>query len=130
MKKRIIMTLTFLLLSCNTQAGSNELVLKYSDFGPQVIAYEIIEMAWWQWNEHGDSRPTNHDIRVVVYKSIDLKEIMRRYPVVESKQQDYRYVTYQDAIQFLNDKVQENTVPAVTERLKNTLNLLDEKFGE
>jgi len=32
-------------------------LLDYNDFGPQIIAQEVISMEWWQWQDHGDSDP-------------------------------------------------------------------------
>lgn len=130
MKNLITLMLALILVSCTNQKRVNEVVLEYQDFGPQVIAYEIIGMEWWQWNEHGDSRPTQYDIRVVVYMNTSLEEIERRYPIIENEKQDFRYLEYQEAIEYLNNKIEENAVPSVTERLKTTLNKLYIVFGE
>lgn len=130
MKNLIALVLVLILVSCANQKRVNEVVLEYQDFGPQVIAYEIIGMEWWQWNEHGDSRPTQYDIRVVVYMNTSLEEIERRYPIIENEKQDFRYLEYQEAIEYLNNKIEEDAIPSVTERLKITLNKLYVVFGE
>ncbi len=130
MSRILALALTFSLLSCANQKNINEIVLDYSDFGPQVIAYEIIGMEWWQWNDHGNSRPTEYDIRVVVYKNINAEEIKKRYPVIIEKKQDYRYLKYQDAIKYLNSKIEEDAMPSVTTLLRNTLKKLNMVFDE
>jgi hypothetical protein len=42
-------------------------VVPYEAFGPQAIAYKLIGMEWWQWDNHGDSRPRKYPIKVVIY---------------------------------------------------------------
>jgi hypothetical protein len=81
---------------------SDTLVLRYQDFGPQGMSYELIGMEWYQWNSQGPDDPdARDDVRVVVYRSIALDEVKRKYPVVEEKQ-DYRYLEYRAAIDLLN----------------------------
>jgi hypothetical protein len=89
MSRLLVIAFAFSLLSCANQKITNEIVLEYRNFGPQVIAYEIIGMEWWQWNEHGDSRPAEYDIRVVVYRNASTEEIEKKYPIVENKKQDF-----------------------------------------
>ena len=77
-------------------------VLKYEDFGTPVWSSELLGRAWWQWYPTYEDREAKFDIKVVVYtQNEDLEKIKKQYPVIEEKNQDYRYVTYADAIQYL-----------------------------
>ena len=88
--------------------GRRTIVLPYSDFGPQVIAYEFIGYEWYQWNSHGNSNPhTKYNVKVIVYKNITLKEVQELYPVNKDKKQDYRYVEYKEALKYLDRNIKE-----------------------
>ena len=120
---KVWIQLTFLLLftACTTTpATSSVTILDYDDFGPQVVAHEVIGMQWWQWQSHGDARPRKYDIKVVVYKDLPLATIKKNYPVIPAKQQDYRYLQYDKAIQYLNELIKEDAIPALTTKLKST----------
>jgi len=130
MKKRLVLSIILLLTSCVTSTPrSNSLILEYSDFGPQVIASKIIGMEWWQWNNHGESRPRDYNIKVVVYNDVSLKDIEEKYPINANKDIDYRYVAYRDAIAYLDEKIKENVMQVVTEELKDTKNKIVLEFG-
>lgn len=105
-------------------------VLQYDDFGPQAAAWELIGMEWWQWDSHGDSDPnTKYDIRVIIYRGISLANIKRLYPVIEEKKQDFRYLKYSKAIDYLNDNIKENIIPDVTSTLQKTKHKIVLKLG-
>src|SRR6267378_3720349 len=114
-QKQILLSLTFIgssiLLSCAGPQKSNvaeiqkpktnTIVLSYDDFGPQVMSYELIGKEWYQWNSQGPDDPNaRDDIKVVVYRNVSVDEVRRKYPVIE-KQQDYRYLEYQPALDLL-----------------------------
>ncbi|MFX0202760.1 MAG: hypothetical protein ACFFCW_42190 [Candidatus Hodarchaeota archaeon] len=83
--------------------GRRTIVLSYSDFGPQILAHELVGYEWYQWDSHGDSDPhTKYNVRVIVYKNIALKEVKKLYPVNKDKKQDYRYVEYNEALKYFN----------------------------
>ncbi len=108
------------MVACGSKPATT-LVLDYEDFGPQVAAHELIGMAWWQWDPHGDPAPAQpNPIRVVVYRDVPLAEVQRSFPVVEATKQDFRYVSYEDATAYLDRTIRENVVPEVTERLEKT----------
>jgi hypothetical protein len=104
-------------------------VFRYADFGPQVIAYELIGFNWYQWDCSGcgDLRK-QHDIRIVVYRNINLSKVKELYPIVIGET-DYRYVEYNESVNFLNGKIVELTNSLKDDRensdlylsLKNTL---------
>ena len=93
-----------LLTSCVTKDEShpNAIVLSYSELGPQVLVYELIGYEWYQWNNHGDSDPnTMDDVKVVIYRNIPLEKVKEIYPVIKGKQ-DYRYLDYETAVDYIN----------------------------
>ena len=95
-----------LFAGCTAHRGAhaNTLVLSYDELGPQVAAHELIGYEWYQWNSHGDPDPKKFDdVKVVVYRNISLEEVKGMYPVVVGKQ-DYRYLNYEAAINYLNEK--------------------------
>jgi len=93
-----------LLAGCAARRGAHAhtVVLSYHEFGPQAAAHGLIGYEWYQWNSHGDSDPAkDDDVRVVVYRGIPLDEVKEMYPVVAGEQ-DYRYLGYEAAIDYLN----------------------------
>ena len=108
------------------ESTQNIIVLDYDDFGPQAAAHRIIGMQWWQWQQHGDSNPSKeYDIKVVVYFSISLNEIKQRYTVSSKKSLDYRYLTLDNALQYLDEEISADIVPEVTIKLKKTKKRLE-----
>lgn len=102
------------------------LVFKYSDFGPPVIATELLGVDWWQWQSHGDSRPKDYDIKVIVYDG-DLSEVKSRYPVSPDEGKDFRYIDISSALKYLDDNIRENILESVTKSLIYTrLRIIDE----
>jgi len=78
------------------------IVLKYEDFGSDVESSKLLGRAWWQWYPTYEDREAKFDIKVVVYtQNEELEKIKKQYPVIEEKNQDYRYVSYANAMQFL-----------------------------
>lgn len=98
----------FLLTASWVEAGSQTIILKYTDFGPQVLAWKTIGMEWWQWNNHGDSDPRSRcNIHVVVYRGISLEKVKRMYPVRKEINQDFRYLEYSKAMAYLDRTIKE-----------------------
>lgn len=109
------------------------IVLNYSDFGPQVMSWEIIGFDWWQWVgclclEPGDMN--EYDVKVVVYRDILLRQVEKIYPALENEGQDFRYLPYTKAIRYLNEKIQENFSAEMTQRLQETKSIIEKKFGK
>lgn len=90
-----------LLIFSSAIGWTSELILPYSAFGPQVAAYELIGMEWWQWDPHGDGSDRDYPIKVVVFWDQTLVKTMKKHPVDEAKQQDFRYVKYSKAIEHM-----------------------------
>jgi len=123
MKKIVFLFCVIVITSCNivkSEPPISPMVLEYKDFGPPVIANNLIGMDWWQWQRHGDSRPSTYDIKVVVYKNTSLEYVKKNYPVVPKEEKDYRYVQYSEAIKYLDEHININLIVIVTSRLKNT----------
>lgn len=115
-------------MSCAGQQETEALVLEYDSFGPPVVAQEVIGMDWWQWLDHGDSRPRKYPIKVVIYSGISLAEVKSRYPVKPELEQDYRYLEYSRAIQYLDRLISENALESLTTQLAKTKNEIESSF--
>jgi hypothetical protein len=120
----------FILCGCATQTTPKTLVLQYEDFGPPSAAYEYIGMDWWQWQSHGDSRPRHYDIKVLVYRDVDLHEVAQRFPTEPDREIDYRYISFADAISYLDRMIEENTIDSLTLRLKETRRRITDTLGD
>ena len=101
------------------------LVLPYHELGPQVAVHGLIGYEWYQWNSHGDSDPNkDDDVKVVVYRNIPLEKVKEMYPVIVGKQ-DYRYLDYEAAINYLN----KNESEPYLEHLQKTKKKIVEHLG-
>ena len=127
MRTCFLIVIVLSMIGCSP--AQTTLVLDYSDFGPQATAYELIGYEWWQWERHGDSRPRHYAIKVVVYRDILLSEVRKAYPVVKEKEQDYRYVSHDEAIAYLDNQIEEDILPELTQTLHKTKSTIIEKLG-
>jgi hypothetical protein len=85
---------TTLLAGCSHRPPAKSLVLDYDDLGPHAATHSYIGDAWYQWNNHGSSRPNDRDaVFVVIYEGMGLSEVKRRYTVDERRNLDCRYLT-------------------------------------
>jgi hypothetical protein len=114
---------------------NNILILDYSDFGVQAMAYDLLGYQWYQWDSHGVPDPkTKYTIKVIVYKNIRLDEVRQVYPVSKDIKQDYRYVGYSTALKYLNEKIieiKEVTDPGgdnLFDKMKTTLQNTKDKI--
>lgn len=119
-----------LFCGCSSSQHMDIAVLNYKDFGPQVIASEVIGMEWWQWQLHGGSRPKDYTIRVVVYRDLPLEEVEKIFPVVPEQEQDYRYVQYDAALHYLDEKIGGNIIGGTTARLQETRKKIIAQLGK
>lgn len=90
--------------TCSPCAGT--VVLSFEDFGPPSSSYLLLGREWNQWKGEGHQLPDDVDVKVVVYRGVELEEVKKRYPVVPGKS-DYRHVEYSRAIQFLDESIGE-----------------------
>jgi len=131
MIRKLLVSILLFVTGCVSTGSTNSswLLMDYTDFGPQVIAQEIIGMEWWQWQDYGDSVDQSYAIKVVVYNDIAGEIARREFPVNPEKNLDYRYVEYEKALKYLDEKIDENVVESVTERLKDTREVLLRHFN-
>jgi hypothetical protein len=81
-------------------------IFDYDDFGPQVLAYETIGSQWYQWNSTGGSDPNDIDtIKVVIYWDEPLDVIKDKYPVEPRRKKDYRYLSYESAMKYIDSTI-------------------------
>jgi len=99
-----IITACFLTLGASA-VHAGETILPYSAFGPQAAAYELIGMEWWQWDTHGDGTDPDYPIKVVVFWDQTREETTKRHPVDEAKLQDFRYVEYTKAVEYMENTI-------------------------
>jgi hypothetical protein len=111
------------------QPRANTLSLNYAAFGPQAIAYEIIGNRWWQWQETaGETPPEDFDIKVIVYRGASSQELLEKFPVIEEKRIDSRYLKYEDAVAYLDRHIAKNESAALTATLEQTRARLTRHF--
>ena len=80
-------------------------VTNYRDFGPPQLASKLIGNKWWQWPDPDNHKPVSYDVKVVVYRDIPLAQVKASFPVTPSKKQDYRYVAYEDAVEYFDTTI-------------------------
>jgi hypothetical protein len=122
--------LLLFLMACDAQVADKTLVLQYDDFGSPSAVHELLGMDWWQWQEHGDSRPRRYDIKVVVYRDLDLQQVRQAFPTNPSGELDYRYVDFVDAVHYLERMIAQNTIEPLTQRLTKTRLRIIDALGE
>jgi len=131
MKKVVLLILFYIgMVGCISDSDKT-MVLNYDEFGPQVSSYETIGMNWWQWQHQANPDPAYHyAIKVVVYRDILLQQVMETYPIVQGKEQDYRYLSYVQALSYLNKEIQANILPELTTKLHKTKSKIISKLGK
>jgi hypothetical protein len=92
------------------------------------MASQLIGNEWWQWQNHGDSIPRKYDIKVVVFKNTNLEFIRSRFPVNSAQENDYRYLDYSVALDYLESGIVENVIPSLTEKLQSTREIIESHF--
>ena len=81
--------------------------MPYSDFGPPSSSYELLGSEWYQWNSQGPDDPNGRDdVKVVIYRNVDLPTVKRTYPIFKGKS-DYRYIEYREVMDFLEKRMEE-----------------------
>ena len=110
-----------MLVLFSSSALSEVLLLNYSDFGPQVAAYRLLGPEWWQWESHGDPDPKKkYDINVVVFHEELEEEVKKRFSIVPLDEIDYRWISLDEALQYLNEEISEDILGVTTARLVAT----------
>ncbi|MDP2572608.1 hypothetical protein Q8W40_10485 [Vibrio penaeicida] len=103
---KIFVCLLFLLSACvNADSNYSIKVMNYHDFGPPSLSGKLLGVEWFQWQSHGDSKPRNYPVKVVVYEGHELEKVESLYPVNSAKEQDFRYVTFDSAVDFIDSSL-------------------------
>ena len=100
----IALSVVLALTGCQQKSAPDVLILPYSDFGPQVISYELLGMGFYSWDSQGhEDESYQYNIQVVVYDGPPAP-VCAAYPTVKDKV-DYRYVTRAEALRFLKQNI-------------------------
>jgi hypothetical protein len=99
------------------------------------MAYEALGFEWWQWQPHGDSRPREYDIHVVVYSGAMKEEVAKLYPVDPAQERDYRYISYDTALEYLDANIalaedDDEGLPSLADQLRETRAAIVAHFGQ
>jgi hypothetical protein len=120
-------------LSCTQAQRAKTSVFNYSDFGPEIVLYELMGYEWYQWNSQGPDDPEQtDDVKVVVYRNIPLEKVKEMYPVIKDKQ-DYRYLDYSQALEHLKKFEQDpfwNDYPETKEKIRKTKERILKEVGQ
>lgn len=92
----------------STGAKKDPVVVAYSDFG--YYANFLLGTRHWQWPSPDNMKPIKYNVKAVVYSAGDLEYAMKMFPVNQETQHDYRYIEYEKATAFLDEKIKENFV--------------------
>ena len=104
--------------------------LDYAAFGPQAMAYEIIGKNRWQWLKGKSVSPDQaFDIKVIVYRKTSVAELQERFPLIEEKLMDPRYLKYDVAMEYLDKHIAADASPELTVRLRDTRKKLNDHFA-
>jgi len=117
-----LFALSCLINACTNTTTQNTIALDYKAFGPQVIAHKVIGNEWWQWDAHGAPDPTmTYDVKVVVYRNIDLASVKKKYPVNKVQLKDYRYLEYSQSISYLDKHIKHTMETPLTGMTKTLI---------
>jgi hypothetical protein len=106
------------------------LLLNFNDFGPPSMSFDLLGQSWWRWESSGSSDPMQrYPIQVVVYKGVGLNSAMLKYPSNQKRLKDYRYISLKQAIDYLNENIEDDVIPEITHRLKRTKQRLMLEFA-
>ncbi len=120
---------------CPHDEATDVLRLPFDAFGPAAMSFALLGQAWWQWDSEGHGFDSAQDtVWVVVHNDVDPASLRSRFPVREDAKCDHRYLTLDEARDYLSAHIEElegAEVPGLTEvrtRLQSTLEVLDEHF--
>lgn len=121
LRQAVLLLATCLMLTgCASRISRTTLVLDYADFGPQAMAYKVLGPKNHQWDPQTPIPFGAEGVRVVVYRNIDLEQVKQHFPVDPGRHQDYRYLAYSDALDYLDARIRQNLLKRITLRLEET----------
>ena len=130
MKKWVCVLLILVSSGCASRLSKSTIVLEYSDFGPQAMAYRVIGRKSMPWAPDTPIAPGEDKINVVVYRGIAKSRVEGAFLPDRDDHIDYRYVSYSDALSYLDAQIAQNILRKVTVKLENTKNLIQQHLGE
>src|SRR5687767_13206565 len=85
----------------------NSFVMKYADFGSPISSDELFgSEAFQRSDQRVVELSSGDDIKIVVYRNVDLATVKRTYPELGAKSV-YRYVEYSQGMDYLNKRIEE-----------------------
>lgn len=75
----------------------------YGDFGPPQLSRNLLGNKWWQWDDPDNHKPVRYNVKIVVYRGVDIERVKAAFPVVPNLKQDYRYVEYGAASNYFTE---------------------------
>ena len=84
----------------------NSFVMKNADFGYPGSSDELFGYERFQVDSQRADAGGRDDIKVVVYRNVDLATVKRTYPELSGKAV-YRYVEYSQAMDYLDKRIRE-----------------------
>jgi len=103
----------------------NSFVMKYADFGSSGSSDELFGSERFQGNgQRADELSSREDIKVVVYRNVDLATVKRTYPELGGNSV-YHYLEYSQAMDYLDRQIeglklnnnQEGQINAINKKL-------------
>lgn len=105
---------------CASRIEKSTVVFEYADFGPQPMAYPILGSKNLQWEPEVPILIGQGKVYVVVYKGIPVEAVKKSFPSDRSRNLDFRYLQYGEALNYLDAKIERNLLRRVTARLRKT----------
>lgn len=113
--------LALCIVGCASAPAERYLELTYVDFGPQAMAYPLLGQNRLGYLPHAPMGLGLGEVRVIVYRPPATAEAAAaRYPPDPLSQLDFRYLTAADALSYLDQRIQQNLLGRITERLHRT----------
>lgn len=129
MKKLLLCVLVVVTAACASKLSRSVVVLDYTDFGPQAMAYPLLDRRNLSWDPHAPLILGQGQIKVVVYRGVPEDAVRASYTPDRANNIDYRYISYGEALQYLDTQIQRNLLPRVTPRLIETREQLLAELG-
>jgi len=116
-----------------SQTCDSILVLNYRDFGPQAMAYDFIGYKQWQWQSADENQQDKYyPIKIVVYTEGEKNNAMARFPINKDEKKDFRYVSVDEAREYLEENLAdikgEATLDVLSQLLEKTKTRLNKEI--
>lgn len=113
--------LSLSLAGCASAPGARYLELTYVDFGPQAMAYPLLGQNQLSYRPSAPMGLGLGEVRVIIYRApATVETAVERFAPDPFNQRDYRYVGAQEALRYLEQRIEQNLLHKVTARLSST----------